>query len=239
MELGIKFINKRLESLYDAKPSEKRFRHFYTDIFSVLTQVQQNSQLGDINILGQNLDVIRNGYNPQNKASDGIRIIDVSDVINKLYDHVNLDIARITYSDAADRRISGKEAVEDLQAQINSLQIELQKAQSIQKDYEIVYRTVFISLVIGFILINILYGLFYYINSIVNKQKSISPMIISNIVVLVLLIFTVFKMLSRILLSASFVKVSVAALFPPVFRSGWVLTVYCLIKKRYNGGVVL
>lgn len=46
---------KRLETLYDAEPDAKRFRHFYTDIFSVLTQVQQNPQLGDINILGQNL----------------------------------------------------------------------------------------------------------------------------------------------------------------------------------------
>ena len=62
---------KRLELLYDAESPEKRFRHFYTDIFSVLTQIQQNTELGDINILGQNLDVIRNGYKPQNKASDG------------------------------------------------------------------------------------------------------------------------------------------------------------------------
>lgn len=59
---------KRLESLYDAESSEKRFRHFYTDIFSVLTQIQQNSELGDINILGQNLDVIRNGYKQLSKS---------------------------------------------------------------------------------------------------------------------------------------------------------------------------
>lgn len=93
---------KRLEALYDKEPDGKRFRHFYTDIFSVLTQIRQNSDLGDINILGQNLDVIRSGYQPKNKAPDGERIIDVSDAIKKLYDHVNLDIARITYSDAAD-----------------------------------------------------------------------------------------------------------------------------------------
>ena len=102
---------KRLEALYDAESPEKRFRHFYTDIFSVLTQIQQNAELGDINILGQNLDVIRNGYKSQNKASDGMRTIDVSDAIKKLYDHVNLDIARITYSDAADRRISGESSL--------------------------------------------------------------------------------------------------------------------------------
>lgn len=233
---------KRLELLYDAETPEKRFRHFYTDIFSVLTQIQQNTELGDINILGQNLDVIRNGYKPQNKASDGKRTIDVSDAIKKLYDHVNLDIARITYSDAADRRISGESSLESLQTQLNSLQNELQKAQSIKQDYEItekklveveskldnsqreyitilgifaavvlaftggiafstsvlnniaqasVYRTIFISLVIGLVLINILFCLFYYINSLVNKEKKLYPLIISNIVMIVLLIATV------------------------------------------------
>ena len=127
---------KRLESLYDAESKDKRFRHFYTDIFSVLTQIQQNSDLGDINILGQNLDMIRNGYKPQNKAVDGKRIIDVSDAIKKLYDHVNLDIARIAYSDGADRKISGESSIENLQSQINSMQRELQKAQEIKNDYE-------------------------------------------------------------------------------------------------------
>ena len=80
---------------------EKNFVHFYSDIFSVLTQVKQNPELGDINILGQNLDVIRNGYQSKNKAEDG-HTIDVSDAINKLYDHVNLDIARMLYTDAGD-----------------------------------------------------------------------------------------------------------------------------------------
>lgn len=116
---------KRLEALYDAESKDKRFRHFYTDIFSVLTQVQQNSKLGDINILGQNLEVIRNGYQPRNKSTDGQRTIDVSDAIKKLYDHVNLDIARIAYSDGADRKISGESALEDIRGQINSMQTEL------------------------------------------------------------------------------------------------------------------
>lgn len=233
---------KRLESLYDAESSEKRFRHFYTDIFSVLTQIQQNSELGDINILGQNLDVLRNGYKPQNKASDGKRTIDVSDAIKKLYDHVNLDIARITYSDAADRRISGESSLENLQSQINSLHSELQKAINIKEDYEAtekkivdvesklensqkeyitilgifaavvlaftggiafstsvlnniaqasVYRTIIISLIIGLVLVNVLFGLFYYINTLVNKDKKVLPLIISNIVIIILLIVTV------------------------------------------------
>lgn len=222
---------KRLESLYDAEPPDKRFRHFYTDIFSVLTQIQQNAELGDINILGQNLDVIRNGYKPQNKAADGKRIIDVSDAIKKLYDHVNLDIARIIYSDAGDRRISGMSSVENLQNQVDSLHIKAQgvekkigevetKLDNSQKEYitilgifaavvlaftggiafstsvlnniaqASVYRTVFIALIIGLVLVNVLFGLFYYINLLVKNDKKLLPLVISNIVIVLLLIGT-------------------------------------------------
>ncbi len=236
-------IYKRLESLYDAPSPEKRFRHFYTDIFSVLTQVQQNSDLGDINILGQNLDVIRNGYKAQNKSDDGTRTIDVSDSIKKLYDHVNLDIARISYSDAADRKISGESSLENMQSQINIIQLELEKAHSIKTDFDktekkirkvktklenlqkeyitilgifaavvlaftagiafstsvlnniaqaSIYRTVLISLIIGLILINILFGLFYYINFLVNDtEKKLFPLIISNTIIVILFIITV------------------------------------------------
>ena len=48
---------KRLEALYYSPNKEDRYRHFYSDIFTVLTQIQQASNQGDINILGQNLSV--------------------------------------------------------------------------------------------------------------------------------------------------------------------------------------
>lgn len=159
------------------------------------------------------------------------------------YDHVNLDIARIAYSDGADRRISGESSIENLQSQINSMHQELQKAQEIKHDYEITekkivaaenkldnsqkeyitilgifaavvlaftggiafstsvlnniakanaYRTITIALIIGLVLINVLFGLFYYINSLVNKDKKIRPLIISNAVIIILLIITFF-----------------------------------------------
>ena len=232
---------KRLESLYDAETPDKRFRHFYSDIFSILTAIQQNPDLGDINILGQNLALIRSGYQPKNKAPDGKRIIDIGSAIKKLYDHVSLDIARLSYSDGADRQVSGEAALENLQSQINLLQKELPKAQSIKGIYDdtkqdldkvqnelanskkeyiailgifssvvltftggiafstsvlnniaqaSIYRTVFISLIIGLVLVNVLFGLFYYINSLVNKKKKIIPLIVSNIVIIALLITT-------------------------------------------------
>lgn len=102
--------------------------HFYSDIFSVLTQVKQNPELGDINILGQNLDVIRNGYQSKNKAEDG-HTIDVSDAINKLYDHVNLDIARMLYTDAGDWKLSGKENLQDLQSAVNLMASRIDEVQ--------------------------------------------------------------------------------------------------------------
>ena len=64
---------KRLEALYYSPNKEDRYRHFYSDIFTVLTQIQQapNQNQGDINILGQNLSLIRAGYNPQNRDEHG------------------------------------------------------------------------------------------------------------------------------------------------------------------------
>lgn len=222
---------ERLELLYDAESPEKRFRHFYSDIFSVLTTIQQDTK-GDINILGQNLEMIRKGYQPKNKSADGKRTIDISDAINKLYDHVNLDIARINYSDAADREISGESALEKMQEKINGLEYDIQDAKddtsevrtqlkNSQKEYiailgifaavvlaftggiafstsvleniaeASIYRTIGVSLVIGLVLINVLFGMFYYINSLVDKKNKIYPLIISNSVIILLLIGTV------------------------------------------------
>lgn len=227
-------LYQRLEIFYGAEPNGKHFRHFYSDIFSVLSEIQQNPELGDINILGQNLDVIRKEYNLINNSPGGKRMINISDAINKLYDHVSLEIARITYSDAGDRRISGEAAIRDLQSQINAVRGELSKAQNIkqdinktekklnnlQKEYVAIlgifaavvlaftggiafstsvlnniaqasiYRTVCISLIIGLVILNILFGLFYYINSLINRDRKILPLVIANATIVILLAAT-------------------------------------------------
>lgn len=232
-------IYKRLESLYDAELPENRFRHFYSDIFSVLTDVQNDSALGDIDILGQNLALIREKYEPQNESVDGVRGIDVSDAIKKLYDHVSLDIARMRYSDAGDREISGEGALTELQNKIKKQKQDIEKSSeeineinkhiisveseldNSKKEYiailgifaavvlaftggiafstsvlnniaqASVYRTIIVSLIIGLVLINILFGLFYYINLLVNKNNKLFPLILSNGVIIVLLIGTI------------------------------------------------
>lgn len=123
---------KRLESLYYSDNEESAFRHYYSDIFAVLTEIQNDTSLGSIDVLGQNLAFIRNGYNPQN-VDDAGNQIDISNSIRKLYDHVNLDIARILYSDAGDRQSKSESALADVKAQVNQLEAEIGTAKEEQK----------------------------------------------------------------------------------------------------------
>lgn len=224
-------VYTRLEELYYAPTREVRFRHFYSDIFSVLTRIREDSSLGDINILGQNLDVIRREYVPQNIDEAG-RLINISDSINKLYDHVSLDIARLMYSDAGDRKISGEETIEGIQTKVKEIGVAIEETKKFQQETEekisnqqkeyiailgifaavvlaftagiafstsvlenisnvSIYRILVVSLIIGLVLLNILFALFFYIDKLVNKTRQIKPIIISNIIFLVLLFVTI------------------------------------------------
>lgn len=226
-------IYTRLESLYH----NTDFRHYYSDIFSVLTSIQQDNTLGDINILGQNLEIIKNGYKAINKDSDG-NLIDIQKQINKLFDHVSLDIARISYSDAADRQLLQDSKINDIKREINetqsrveSIQKEMEESQkridNAQKEYiailgifaavvitfvggiafstsvlqnihqSSIYRIVFICLLIGLVLLNVICALFYFIERIVKSKdeekkprNSFKPFIIINVIVLVLILIT-------------------------------------------------
>lgn len=135
----------RLEKLYYAPDNEKRFRHFYSDVFSVLTQINDGDDQGSIDVLGQNMDILLCGYQAKNSDDEG-KLIDISDQIRKLYDHISLDIARIKYSEKGDVEVSGQESIEKIRSQINddeSKIITLQdsvkeatvKADKMQKEY--------------------------------------------------------------------------------------------------------
>lgn len=103
----------RLEELYHNSNADERFRHFYSDIFAVLTQIKQDSLLGDINVLGKNLDYLRKNYQSKNKDKNN-EPIDVSKNIKKLCDHVNLDISRIQYAEACNYKNSGEKTFRNL-----------------------------------------------------------------------------------------------------------------------------
>lgn len=225
-------VYKRLEDLYHAPKGDEEFRHFYSDIFAVLTMIKQGDKPGSIDVLGQNLLVIRKGYRSINSDKNG-DIINIDGHLKKLYDHVSLDIARMGYSDGADRMLSQEANIADLQAQVNSATIQTNAVQerlnaqesdlkSAQKEYiailgifasvvltftagiafstsvlqnlhtASIYRIICSILLIGIVLANVLFGLFYYIDRLVNKpdNRKIKPLIITNIVLICLLLIT-------------------------------------------------
>lgn len=114
----------QLEDLYYIDKNT-RFRHFYSDIFSTLTQIKLDGNC-NIDILGQNLSIIRAQYKPL-RRDETDHIIDVSNEIRKLYDHVSLDIARLAYSDNQDWQILQDGKLSNIKSRILDLESEYQK----------------------------------------------------------------------------------------------------------------
>ena len=86
----------RLEEIY-YNDNADNFRHYYSDIFSTLTMIDNDPLLGSLEILAQNIETIKDRYKSVNKGSNKENI-DISKEILKLYDHVNLEISRISYT---------------------------------------------------------------------------------------------------------------------------------------------
>ena len=87
---------RRFEEIY-YNPDGDNFRHYYTDIFAVLTLINGDKSLGNLDILAQNIQTIKDGYIQKSLDLNG-NTINVKKEIIKLYDHTNLDIARINYT---------------------------------------------------------------------------------------------------------------------------------------------
>lgn len=121
----------RLESIYFNLDSDN-FRHYYSDIFACLTLIEGDPSIGNLDILAQNMQTIKDGYVAKNR-DDHNELIDISKEIIKLYDHTNLDISRINYT----KRMSGetlseltkaKIVIENLQNQLKESEQERKKA---------------------------------------------------------------------------------------------------------------
>lgn len=93
----------RLEDIY-YNPDAENYRHFYSDIFACLSLIDADSSLGNLDILAQNMEVIKEGYVPININEKNNEPIDIRKEIIKLYDHTNLDISRINYT----KRLNGE-----------------------------------------------------------------------------------------------------------------------------------
>lgn len=152
---------RKFEGIYYINKNE-RFRHFYSDIFGLLVEINSDNSLdsGDIEILGGNLTFLVKNYQPMNYDENN-ELIDIRDSLWKLYDHVSLDIARIRYSNSEDDRLShelefnrvanklseSEEKISKLSNETEQLKKSLSKA---QLDY-IAILGIFASIVLSFV----------------------------------------------------------------------------------------
>lgn len=84
-----------LEDIYYSEDPKDTFRHYYSDIFGWISQIDNDysEDSGNLEILSQNISIIKDEYE---RAVSG-RKRNVNKSIDKLYDHINLEIARINY----------------------------------------------------------------------------------------------------------------------------------------------
>lgn len=118
---------RKLESIYYDADTDN-FRHYYSDIFAALTLIDSSTFSGNLDILAQNMQGIKDGYRSKNVDANG-NSINIEKEINKLYDHTNLDIARINYTKRFTNETQSKLAQNE--ALLNNL-----KSQQRQSDVE-------------------------------------------------------------------------------------------------------
>lgn len=167
-----KDIYKELEEIYYS-PDEDGFRHYYSDIFAQLFEIRsdESSSNGSTNILLDNLRFLNEHYKAINTDKNG-KIIDVGKSINKLYDHVNLELARMAYSEIGDYQLSEQgmtlndlsEKVSNLQKDADDIHRSLDKAQA---DY-IAILGIFASVVLAFV------GGMAFSTSVLENMKDVS-----------------------------------------------------------------
>lgn len=106
-----------LENIYYSENPNDTFRHYYSDIFGWISQIDNDlsENAGDLEILSQNIGIIKEEYEKCALS----RKRNVRKSIDKLYDHINLDIARINYIKTM--QSSSEVEMEYISQQLNSL----------------------------------------------------------------------------------------------------------------------
>lgn len=153
----------RLERIYLISNSEKRFRHFYSDIFATVSLIDADNSLGKTSTLLDNIELIQNEYNRylDEKGNNIEKKNNIRKEIAKLYDHLNLDVARLTYmnkvllqtdSEIKELEIKNEELsknLEELRKENSELTDGVENAKNIEKNY-VTILGIFASIVLAF-----------------------------------------------------------------------------------------
>ena len=146
-------IYLELERIYAEDREVEDFRHFYSDIFAVLSMIDKDTSLGNMEILSQNMDIIRQGYRPMNNGADG-NPVNIEKQINKIYDHINLEIARMNYFKETEMRTEIElqrvsETLIEVESNVKHMEETIDMADEMQKQY-ITILGIFASIVLAF-----------------------------------------------------------------------------------------
>ena len=133
----------KLEYLYYGE--KQNYRHYYSDIFAAISTIDDEEDK-DLDILGQNMERIHSKYIPNDK--------DISEELNKLYDHINLEISRINYFKKSEIKTEGKlqnltYAVDDAKDKLEQMEDAAEKMNDMQKQY-VTILGIFASIVLSF-----------------------------------------------------------------------------------------
>lgn len=182
-----------LERIYTNDTFSAKYHHFYKDIYSVLTVIQNDKS--SIDVLGQNIAYIEKHYTVQK--------YDIRPEIEKLYDHLNLEIARLNYTTSIQSQtesmignlIEQTEKTNKRFSEIESKSKEIEKKlEKSQVDY-ITVLGVFASVILAFV------GAFTFSTSVLNNIKDVSIYRLICVSVIIGLVFfnTIFALLQYVI----------------------------------------
>ena len=146
-------IYLEFEKIYSQEGESEDFRHFYSDIFAVVSLIDKDPSLGNMEILSQNMDIIRQGYRPMNTDENG-NLVNIEKQLNKLYDHINLEIARMNYFKESEMRTGIElqrvaDTLAEVENSIGHMEDTIEMADEMQKQY-ITILGIFASIVLAF-----------------------------------------------------------------------------------------
>lgn len=174
---NIQSYTEKLKPIY-----REQFRHLYSDLFRVIIQAT-DSDMYSLDRLAENIRLLHEYIQSSDVEPENFKIN-----VLKLYDHLNLDISRIRYTEKITERWNDKLNEENVNI-IERLQNLAQKAESVQKD-NITILGIFSSIVITFVAGMVFSG------SVLNNIDKVSIYrLIFVIIVLALMLFNLLQML--------------------------------------------
>lgn len=164
----------RLQAIY-----QPEFRHFYSDIFAVITKIDGDSRkTGNIVTLQGNINVL------YSHSIDGDFSEEFKLCLRKLYDHVNLDIARLEYTKRIVDTINESNTITN-----KELRVVKTKAEQMQKEY-VTILGIFSSIVLTFVA-----GMFFSSAVLSNIDKTTIYRLVFVMSLIGLMLFNLFHFL--------------------------------------------